>query len=62
MRKYFPVFVLASAMIFFAYDIIIDIGSGGDSYFHIVIELIVVELIVVSVCCVWANGGKHSGK
>ncbi len=39
--KYLPVLVLASAMLFFAYDIIVDVTSEGDSLLHIVIELLV---------------------
>lgn len=40
-NKYLPATVLASAVSFFAYDIIVDVISGGDSYLHIVIELAV---------------------
>ncbi|WP_299085340.1 LuxR C-terminal-related transcriptional regulator [uncultured Paraglaciecola sp.] len=40
-NKYLPAAVLAAAMLFFAYDIIVDVVSGGDSYLHIVIEFAV---------------------
>lgn len=41
MGKYLPASVLILAMSFFAYDIITDLISDGDSLLHIVIELIV---------------------
>ncbi len=40
-NKYFPAAVLAAAMSFFAYDIVVDVVSGGDSYLHIAIEFAV---------------------
>lgn len=39
--KYLPVFVLASAVSFFAYDIITDLLTGADSSLHLLIELVV---------------------
>ena len=39
--EYLPSAVLASAMIFFAYDIVADMISGEDTSIHILIELIV---------------------
>ncbi len=47
MKIYLPALVLASAMLFFAYDIIIDVLGGGDSYLHIMIELMVFVAISV---------------
>jgi len=38
---YLPAIVLAAAMSFFAYDIVIDVLNDGDSYLHITIELVV---------------------
>jgi DNA-binding NarL/FixJ family response regulator len=38
---YLPVIVLAMAMIFFAYDIIVDVINDGDSLVHLFIELMV---------------------
>jgi hypothetical protein len=43
--KYFPAIVLASAMAFFAWDIITDILEDGDSPLHITIELLVFAAI-----------------
>ena len=40
-RIYLPAIVLATAMIFFAYDIVIDVLNNRDGYLHISIELIV---------------------
>ena len=39
--KYLPALVLASAMSFFAYDIISDVANNGDSLLHIAVELLV---------------------
>ena len=39
--KYLPALVLASAMSFFAYDIISDVANDGDSLLHIAVELLV---------------------
>ena len=39
--KYLPAVVLASAMLFFIYDIITDVVSGGDSPLHVLLELMV---------------------
>lgn len=39
--RYLPTAVLASAMLFFAYDIITDLIKESDSYLHIGIELLV---------------------
>ena len=39
--NYFSAIVLVMAAIFFAYDIIIDLGTGADSLFHIIVELTV---------------------
>lgn len=41
MNKYLPAAVLAAAMSFFAYDIVVDVISGGDSYLHIGVEFVV---------------------
>lgn len=38
---YIPTIILATAMSFFAYDIISDIISGDDGFSHIAIELLV---------------------
>ena len=38
---YLPAIVLAMAMAFFAYDIIIDVINDGDSLLHLFIELMV---------------------
>lgn len=40
-RIVLPAIVLATAMIFFAYDIVIDVLNNRDGYLHISIELIV---------------------
>ena len=40
-RKYFPAIVLSLAMAFFIFDIIGDLISGKDGFFHITMELIV---------------------
>ncbi len=40
-KRYFPLLVLASAMLFFLYDITADLINEGDSVLHILIELIV---------------------
>ncbi len=39
--KYLPAMVLACATSFFAYDIILDLVSGGDSLLHVLVELVV---------------------
>lgn len=39
--NYFSAVVLVIAAIFFAYDIITDLGSGADSMFHVIVELTV---------------------
>lgn len=44
---YLPAAVLAAAMAFFAYDIIADLLTGGDSYLHIIVELLVFVAISV---------------
>lgn len=41
LKKLFPVIVLVSATLFFAYDIIADLSSGDESLLHILIESIV---------------------
>ena len=41
LKIYLPAIVLAAAMSFFAYDIIIDLMNSRDSYLHIIIELVV---------------------
>lgn len=40
-KKYYPAIVLSFASSFFIYDIIGDLISGEDGFFHIAIELIV---------------------
>ncbi len=40
-RKYLPAIVLSLAMSFFIFDIIGDLISGADGFFHIAIELVV---------------------
>lgn len=40
-RKYFPAIVLSLAMSFFIFDIIGDLISGEDGFFHITIEIVV---------------------
>lgn len=39
--RYLPAIVLAGAMLFFAYDILVDIATGLDGIWHIVVELVV---------------------
>jgi DNA-binding NarL/FixJ family response regulator len=39
--KYLPTIILILAMLFFAYDIILDVINDGDSFLHIAIELVV---------------------
>lgn len=39
--RYLPALVLAGAMLFFAYDILVDIATGLDGIWHIVVELVV---------------------
>ncbi len=39
--QYLPAGVLIAAVAFFAYDIISDLASGGDSNLHILVELVV---------------------
>lgn len=46
-KKYFPALVLSFASSFFIYDIVGDLLSGEDGFFHIAIELIV--FIAISV-------------
>jgi len=41
LKKYFPAIVLSFASSFFIYDIINDLISGEDGFFHIIIELTV---------------------
>lgn len=41
LRMYLPAIVLAGAMSFFAYDIVVDVLNDRDGYLHISIELIV---------------------
>jgi len=41
LRKYLPSTVLVLVIVFFAYDIIVDITEGVDGYLHTLIELIV---------------------
>ena len=41
LQNYLSTSVLVSAVIFFAYDIISDLSVGSDSYFHIIVEIIV---------------------
>lgn len=41
LKVYLPAIVLAAAMSFFAYDIVVDLLSDGDSFLHISIELMV---------------------
>tara|TARA_R110001592_G_scaffold6045_16_gene32862 strand:- start:3883 stop:4350 length:468 start_codon:yes stop_codon:yes gene_type:complete len=45
--KYLPAMVLASASLFFAYDIITDIAGGGDSRLHVLIEFSVFVAIAI---------------
>lgn len=47
-RNYISVSVLILAVLFFAYDIIIDLGTGSDSYLHISVEL----LVCLAICIV----------
>lgn len=39
--KYLPLVVLTVVIVFFAYDIIVDITEGVDGYLHTLVELIV---------------------
>ncbi len=39
--RYLPALVLAGAMTFFAYDIVVDLMTGVDAILHILIEFIV---------------------
>lgn len=52
---YLPAAVLAAAMAFFAYDIITDLLTGGDSYVHIIVEL----LVFVAISVVLFNELRH---
>ena len=45
--RYLPAIVLAGAMLFFAYDILVDLATGLDGIWHILIELAV--FIAISV-------------
>jgi len=47
LNRYLPALVLAGAMLFFAYDIIVDLMSGLDGLWHIGIELAVFVAISV---------------
>ena len=40
-KNYFSVIVLVAAVLFFSYDIIVDLIKGSDSYLHIIVELTV---------------------
>jgi len=46
-QNYLSASVLILAIIFFAYDIIIDLSVGSDSYSHIIVEIIVCLAITV---------------
>ena len=52
---YLPAAVLAAAMAFFAYDITADLLTGGDSYLHIAVEL----LVFVAISVVLFNELRH---
>ena len=39
--RYLPAFVLAVAMLFFAYDIVVDLMTGLDGIWHVTIEFVV---------------------
>jgi len=41
LKPYTPALILASAMLFFAYDIVTDLQDDGESILHIVIEALV---------------------
>lgn len=47
MTRYLPALVLAVAMVFFAYDIIVDLMTGLDSVWHVAIEFVVFLAITV---------------
>lgn len=38
LKKYYPAIILASATLFFAYDIVADLVDDSESLFHIVVE------------------------
>ncbi len=46
-KKYLPAVVLTSAMLFFGYDITIDLLYDRDGIFHILVELVVFVAISV---------------
>jgi DNA-binding NarL/FixJ family response regulator len=46
-QNYLSVGVLIAAVLFFSYDIISDLSIGGDSYSHIIVEIIVCLAITV---------------
>jgi len=41
LKKYYPAIILASATLFFAYDIVADLLDGSENLFHVVVELLV---------------------
>lgn len=44
--RYLPATVLAGAMLFFAYDILVDLMTGVDGIWHVVVEFAVFVAIV----------------
>jgi len=45
--RYLPAIVLAGAMLFFAYDILLDVATGLDGISHIILEMVVFVAISV---------------
>jgi DNA-binding CsgD family transcriptional regulator len=45
--RYLPAIVLAGAMLFFAYDILVDLRTGLDGIWHIVVEMVVFVAISI---------------
>jgi len=41
LRKYYPAIILASATLFFAYDIVADLLDDSESLLHVFVELLV---------------------
>ena len=41
LKDYFPAIVLVSATLFFAYDIVADLGNDNENILHIFVELLV---------------------
>jgi DNA-binding CsgD family transcriptional regulator len=47
LKQYYPAIILASATLFFAYDIVADFLEDGESMLHVVIESLVFIAILI---------------